>query len=193
MKRTTRIQTEYQDDVDRALERFGDHEDMSEGRLLRWLEQFPDEDLTLAVEVVRSVRYFNRLNVRSMTKDLFHLTVDALKKDRFKRICFVAVDKPGSGASIVARVLRESVHRTRHKMLSMLDVSRLRPGEIDAIVFVDDFSGTGGTLEKWWQNVEPLIRPIGSAVFVGLLVLNQSARRRIEEFANVLAVEELGT
>lgn len=193
MSRTTRIGTDYHTDINDAVERFADHEDMSEVRVLRWLEQFPDEDLTLAVQVIRSVKYVNRLNVRSMTKDLFHMTVDELKKRRFKRISFVAVDKPGSGASIVARVLRESVRNTRHKILSMLDLSRLEPGEIDAIVFVDDFSGTGGTLEKWWQNVEPLVRPIGAAVFVGLLVLNESARERIEEFADVLAVEELGT
>jgi hypothetical protein len=193
MKRTTKILTEYQDDVDLALERFGDHEDMSEARLVRWLEQFPDEDLTLAVQVIRSIKYFNTLNVQSKTKDLFHMTVGELKKRRFKRICFVAVDKPGSGANIVARVLRESVRKTRHRILSMLDLSRLPPGEIDAIVFVDDFSGTGGTLEKWWQKVEPLVRPIGVAVFVGLLVLNESARERIEDFAGVLAVEELGT
>jgi len=78
-------------------------------------------------------------------------------------------------------------------MLSMLDLSRLNPGGARAVVFIDDFSGTGLTLEKWWENVEPLIQPIGAAVFVGLLVLNEQARTRIEQFAGVLAVDGLDT
>jgi hypothetical protein len=192
MKRITQILTDYQDDVDRALERFGDHEDMNEARVLRWLEQFPDEDLPLAVQVIRSIRYFNRLNVRLMTEHLFHIAVDELKERGYKRLCFVAVDKPGSGASIVARVLRESVRKSHHRLLSMLELIRIDPAKIDAVVFVDDFSGTGRTLEDWWQSVEPLVRPIGVAVFVGLLVLNEPARERIEQFADVLSVEELG-
>jgi hypothetical protein len=192
MKRTTKILTDYQDDVDRALERFGDHEDMSEARVLRWLEQFPDEDLPLAVQVIRSVKYFSRLHVRSMTSDLFHIAVGEMKKRGYKRLCFVAVDKPGSGASIVARVLRESVRNSHHRLLSMLELTRIEPAKIDAVVFVDDFSGTGKTLEEWWQGVEPLVRPVGAAVFVGLLVLNEPARERIEQFADILTVEELG-
>lgn len=192
MKRTTQIQTDYKDDVDLALERFGDHEDMSEARVLRWLAQFPDEDLTLAVHVIRSVRYFNGLNVRSMTRDLFQIAADELRKRGHRRLGFIAVGSPGSGSSIVARVLRDLVRGSQYRMLSMVDLISLEPGEIEAIVFVDDFSGTGSTLEKWWQNVESLIRPTGATVFVGLLVLNERARQLIEQFAHVLAVEELG-
>ena len=70
-------------------------------------------------------------------------------------------------------------------------MSRLQPGTVDAIVLVDDFNGTGRKLEEWWENVEPLVRPTGAAIFVGLLVLNDRARQRIEQFADVLAVDEL--
>lgn len=190
MTRTTRIQTDYQDDVDIALQRFGDHEDMSEARVVRWLAQFPDEDLTLALQIIQSVRYVNGLNLRSMTAQLLKIAVDELKKRGHKRLGFVAVGNPGSGSSVVARVLRDLV-RGQHRMLSMVDLISLKPGQIEALVFVDDFSGTGNTLQKWWQNVESLVRPTGSAVYVGLLLLNERARDLIEKFAHVLAVDEL--
>jgi hypothetical protein len=73
----------------------------------------------------------------------------------------------------------------------MLEVARLQ-GHCDALVFIDDFSGTGLTLEKWWENIEPSVRPANAEIFVGVLVLNERARSRIEDFAEaVLAVEEL--
>lgn len=71
MQRTTNIQINFHDALEEAKERFGDHEDMSEARLVRWLAQFPDEDLSLAVEVIREIKYFNGINIRAMTRQLF--------------------------------------------------------------------------------------------------------------------------
>ena len=191
MKRATRILTKHQDDVTAALDRFGDHEDMSEARVVRWLEQFRDSDIALAVQIVRAVRYLNAANLRAMTKQFFQIAIDELRDQGHERVVFLPVGDAGSGSSTVARVLRERVKGTRHQMLSMVDLINVTPGSIGAIVFVDDFSGTGMTLEEWWKRVEALVLPTGATVFVGLLVLNGQARGRIEQFADVVAVEEL--
>jgi len=191
MQRTTRIKLTYTEDVDLAVERFSDHEDMSEARMLRWLEQFPDADLPLVMRVMASVRYYNRLNLRTMTRQLFTIASEMMRERGYQRVVFVAVGDAGSGSSFVARMLRELIRGTPHRLMSMLDLSRAEPGSIDAVVFVDDFSGTGQTLEMWWENVEALVRPTGAAIFVGLLVLNERARQRVEQLGHVLAVEEL--
>jgi hypothetical protein len=192
MKRTTKIGIDYHADVEQALERFGDHEDMNEPRIVRWLAQFPDEELPLAAQVIRYVKYYNARNLRSMTKQLFEIAVDEFRAKGYKRSAFVAVGDPGSGSGVVARVLKELVRgRHQQRVLSMVDITQLKPTDVEAIVFIDDFSGTGQTLETWWENVEPLVRPSNATVFVGLLVLNEPARPRIERFANVLAVDEL--
>lgn len=191
MKRATRIELTYREDLTLAVERFADHEDMSEPRMLRWLEQFPDADLPLAVRVIRAVRYYNRLNLRTMTRQLFTIASETMRERGYTRVAFVAVGEAWSGSGVVARMLRECIRGTPHRLISMLDLSRAEPANLDAVVFVDDFSGTGQTLETWWQNVEPLVRPTGAAVFVGLLVLNELARNRVEQLGNVLAVEEL--
>lgn len=191
MSRTTQIQTEYGEAIEEAVIRFGDHEDMNVSRVVRWLAQFEDADLPLAVQIIRAVHYFNGINIRTMTRQLFDITVEELKRRRLRRAAFVAVGTIGAGSGTVARVLRDAINGTRHRMLSMLDVAKLQRGAVDAIVFIDDFSGTGESLEKWWENVEPIVRPTNSEVFVGLLVLNERAYKRIRAFAQVLAVEEL--
>src|SRR6266508_3580143 len=73
----------------------------------------------------------------------------------------------------------------------MLEVAQIQVGTVDAVVFIDDFSGTGDTLVSWWDTVEPIVRPSNAAVFIGLLILRGAARPRLERFADVLAVTEL--
>ncbi len=191
MPRAARIEAEYSDHIEDALERFGDHEDMSSGRILRWLVQFDDDDLPLAAHVLQSISYINGTNIRNMTRDLFELTQEELGIKGLQKAAFIPVGSPGSGSASVARVLRDAVRHSDHSVLSMLDLANAGADDFDAIVFVDDFSGTGETLEKWWENVESLVLPKNAEVFVGLLVLNGVARPRIETFADILAVSEL--
>src|ERR1041385_3247873 len=109
MKRLTQIHLEHNDDIDNAVERFGDHEGMSHAKVLRWLEQFPDEELALAIEVVRSIRYYGSANVRAMTKQLFQIVTAELQDRELARAVFVAVGRTGAGSGVVVRVLRELV------------------------------------------------------------------------------------
>lgn len=192
MTRATTIQARFADEIDEAAERFGDHENMSPGRIVKWLDQFEgDDDVALAVEVIQAAYYLNGTNIRTMTQQLYGLTVSELARRGLGRAAFIAVGSLGAGSGTVARVLRDAIRGTVHSLVSMLELAALSPGDFDAVVFIDDFSGTGDTLEKWWENVETLVRPINAEVFVGLLVLNGAASARIRSFAEIVAVEEL--
>ena len=79
----------------------------------------------------------------------------------------------------------------RCRVLGMRDLAAVDRKGVSVVVLVDVFSGTGKQMAEWWYVVEPLVRPIGAAVVVGLLVLNGKARTRIEEFARLLSVDEL--
>src|ERR1700682_5675192 len=191
MRRTTSIEVQFGDEIDEAGDRFGDHEGLNQARLLRWLDQFADADLTLAIEAIKAVRYYDSAKIRAMTKQLFRIIVAELDERGLSTAVFVAVGNAGSGSATVVRGLRELMRGTRHRVVSMLEVSQIQSGAVDAIVFLDDFSGTGDTLVSWWETVESIVRPSNAALFVGLLVLNERARVRIEEFASVLSVTEL--
>src|SRR5258706_13809717 len=103
MKRMTRIQAEFSDEIDEAVDRFGDHENMSPANVLRWLEQFADDDLQLAIEVVKEVRYYNSANIRTMTKRLFEIVIEELADRGLTKAVFVAVGRSGAGSAIVVR------------------------------------------------------------------------------------------
>ena len=191
MTRTETVEAAYEEEIAKARERFGDHEQMSGGRVVDWLLQFDDADLPLAARILDAVRYVSGAHVRVMAGDLFAIASNELADRGLHRAAFVAAGTPGSGSGTVARVLRESIQGSNHVNMSMWQLATAPTGSLDAVVFFDDFSGTGQTLKDWWANVEAAVRPITTDVYVGLLVVTNRARNIIEDFAPVLAVLEL--
>jgi len=175
-----------------AAERFGDHERMSEAHVLRWLCQFDDEHIPLALRLLDRIRYYNTLNIRTRCKQLVEVVSDELPVARYPSIAIVPVGGPGSGATVMARIIRDVVDGQRCQVVDMLKLSQSSPGGYSALVFVDDFSGTGTTLERWWRTIEPIVRPLDAEVVFGLLVLNYRARERVESIASrVLCIDQL--
>lgn len=195
MLRLTAIEAQYSREIEESADRFGDHEDMSAGRVLKWLGQFSDAHLPLATKVLINTKYYNASNIRAMTRELVISVLQNLRGVDRKQIFFVPVGVLGSSSTIIARVLRE-LSRTGAtsgiKVVWMTDLEKVEPDKVSTIVFVDDFSGTGDQLSEWWVNVEQMIRPKKANVIVALLVMNSRARARIEEFANLaISIEEL--
>jgi hypothetical protein len=186
-----KIDAQHTDAVDDALDRFGDHEGVTRGRILRWLSQFADEDVALAVKSLEHVRYYDAARVRAMTRQLVRIVRDEFRRTESRRIVFVPVGDVGSSAGVVARVLSDLREGPRCRVVAMRDLGGLDPKTVSVIVLVDAFSGTGKQLAEWWEVVEPLVRPMGAAVVVGLLVLNGKARPKIQGFARLLCVDEL--
>ena len=175
-----------------AAEKFGDHEGMSPGHVLRWACQFDDEDLSVAVRLLERVSYYNTTNIRAFTRQLIQIAELELPIDRYPAVAIVPVGGPGSGSQVVSRAVREAVKGTRFRLIGMLDLTSAARGEYSAVLFLDDFGGTGDTLRRWWENVEALVRPLDAEVVFGLLVLNQRARSVLEEIASrVLCTLEL--
>jgi hypothetical protein len=190
MSRSTSIGADYSSTIDAAATRFGDHEGMSSSRILEWLVQFDDADLPLAARVLDSIKYVNATNIRALTTRLVELVVTEVGTEA--DVLFVPIGgTPGSGSEIIARALRRITEPIEPRVITMMD---LQGGGIspDAIVFVDDFCGTGDSLVEWWATVEPVVRPIGATVVFGALVMLSEAVDRIESLGLTLAVEELG-
>src|SRR5947209_11950041 len=149
MSRLTAIEAQYSEEIAEAADRFGDHEDLSPGRILKWMGQFADDHLQLASKVLIKIKYYGSSNIRAMTRELALIVLQNLKGTDRKQIFFVPVGQPGSSSTIIARVLRELSRTgvTRGiKVAWMTDLEKLGPDEVSAIVFVDDFSGTGDKL-----------------------------------------------
>ena len=192
MSRLTRIEAEYSDNITEAVERFGDHEGMTAGRVLKWMGQFPDEHLPLAGKILQIIRYYGAANIRAMARELVRIIWQEFPGVDRSRVIFVPVGSPGSGADILVRIVRHLQEVRGTRIVTMADLEKIDSGSLSGIVFIDDFSGTGDQLAEWWGIVEPIVRPKEVPILVALLVMNGPARSRIEQFAqSAVCVNEL--
>ena len=192
MRRQAKIETQYRSQVGQAARRFRDHEDMNAGIVSRWLSCFADEDLELGVKILENIQYYPGRQIRQMANSLVSMVYRNLGNLAKGKIYFVPVGGLGGGSAVLARALHDNTAIPKGRIKHMIEIEPIPPDDIQAIVFVDDFSGTGDTLLKWWLTVEPLVLPKDVKVVVGLLVMNQRARSKIETFARaLLSVTEL--
>jgi len=175
MSRAKKIREKHGSVIAAAATRFVDHEAMSPERVLAWLEQFTDEDLPLAMQLLDNIRYYNGNDIRELAKTLLQTILTELDEPLYKQIAIVPLGGVGSGTGTVIRAITGVPSNGRWTVVQMLELVRTRGAGINAIVFVDDFSGSGKTIEKWWATVEPVVRPLDIQLVVGLLVLNYRA------------------
>ncbi len=177
-----------------AAERFADHERMSLGRVEQWAAQFEDCDRGLVGKILQTIKYFSTLAIRDMATRLVDLVLQELGDCRTDAIVLAPVGEPSGGSSVIARALRDLKRDTKApwRLVSKADLEQLDPAQVDAIVFFDDFSGTGDTLRKWWEGVEPLVLPKAAVIVVALLVIYHDAADEIDKFADAaICVEAL--
>jgi hypothetical protein len=185
---------QYLDLIERASEDYAEHERMTLPRILRWFDQFDKSDQHLAAKVLGAIDYYPSSRIRGMTRELVRLVLGQLDHCREDHIYFVPVGGVYESSRVIARALRDERREqaSSWSICSMSDVEALDSSDVDAILFVDDFSGTADSLVTWWEEVEPLVLPKQAIVGISLLVLNHLARSPILEFADILlAVNEL--
>jgi hypothetical protein len=178
--------------IQQAAQDFGDHQGVTEGKVLRWLINFTDRDLDLGVKVLGKIRYYSSSNIWKMTQELVKIIHNEFPEVPWKKVFFVPIGAPYSGAMNIARVLRDTHLVGKHNIRFMTDIEKMPSKKLGLLVFVDDFSGTGKTLKDWWQLVEPIILPKNIPIALGVLVLNKKARRVVEKFMEkVYCIQEL--
>jgi hypothetical protein len=192
VKSMASVEAEFSDAIQAALQRFGDHEDMSPGRILRWLMQFADDDLDLGQKILEEVHYLNSTNIRTMARNLAEAVRDEFGASE-DRIVFVPIaQRPGGGADLVIRALRGMKEPFAPRVATMVDLPDLDRTTVDALIFVDDFSGTGDTVLEWWENVETLVRPVSSQVVIAALIMTIQAAEAASTIARTASVLQIG-
>src|SRR5437870_1065842 len=160
MPRLTTIEAEHAAAIAAVADRFGDHQGITQGRVLQWLAQFHDDHIPLALKTLGIVRYYGTHQMRTLSRDLVRMVLEAVGV-QMGRVLFVPVGGPGSGSDVLARVLRTLNEYKGIRLKRMADLEDLDPQLFDVVVFVDDFSCTGDQLATWWATVEALVRPKG--------------------------------
>jgi hypothetical protein len=191
LSRTDRIYANYPRQVDKAAANFGDHEEMSKGKVLGWIANFSDRDIPIALKVLESIRYYPTSKIRSMVREIVQSVKQDFSTIPWNKIFFIAIGGPWSGSMTIARVLRDTGMIYESNIKHMTELEELPASEVGALVFFDDFCGTGDTLLDWWDVNEPIILPKNAPFALALLVLNGRARRILESFIRIVHIDEL--
>jgi len=188
------VESRFHGVIERAASDYGDHVGITRAKVVRWLSQFPPRSRPLAAKVLVSLTYYADNNIGTMARRLVQATYGEYASIGKNRICFVPIGSPGSGAQQIARHLRSMRDVPRSCVIDLLDLNRRAPTDVEVVVALDDFSGTGETIKEWWDLNEPIIRPKAREIVLGLLVLNCVARPALEGvIERIMPVEELST
>lgn len=178
--------------IEHAVSEYGDHQGIRRAKVTRWISQFRHRERPLAAKVLSCIKYYSHNNIYAMARQLVNTTYSEYSEIDKHHIFFVPIGAPGSGAFEVARHLRTMRGVPRRCVPDMLTLHQTPSDEVEVIVALDDFSGTGETIKAWWDNNETLIRPKQADLVVGLLVVACQARPTLEEITEqVFSVVEL--
>jgi hypothetical protein len=166
--------------------------------VLTWLAQFDKGDRASALKLIASVNYLNEAEVkRTLIKQndalLRHLKEAGIPP---KNVIYVSIDTAGSSSAVILNLLRDGCHLERRgcRLLDSRDVLGITQasGEIEngAIVYVDDFSGSGGQFARSRDYVaENLIGTFAEFFLVACIceeAMYKLAERRVEARAGCI-------
>lgn len=187
--RLSSILTAYRSTIMRCARDWGEYEGLDSEKIIRWIDQFADEDHQLAVKILNEIFYLSREDIRDGVKEVVREANQRFNSINRNRILFVPIGQIYEGSAIIARALRDEIGENNIKV--MTDLEQLQDDTYNALVFVDDFSGTGGRIKSWWDISETLIRPRGVPFAIALLVTNYIAKPVIEQFSDLISIHEL--
>ena len=142
----------------KALYRFRDYEPQPVcfRSISRWLRHFEARDRSLVLRLLDSVQYVSKEDAKELLVGLNQTLLRRLKGAgiRESHVIYVHVHDPGSSSSGILSLLRDSalLEQRGCKFIDSTNVRRLNDTmnelETGAIIYVDDFAGTGNQFCK---------------------------------------------
>jgi hypothetical protein len=183
------IQARYLMEIEEAVDCFGDHEGIGTAKIARWLSQFREPDLPLALKILENIVYFSTRNVRICVRELVNMIQDHFTPTPPEEILYITVGNPQEGSAVIARALRDYIDEERIKHMAQLE--KVPRGTYQAVAFLDDFAGTGEQVLEWWDNVSSLVLPKEVPFALGLLAVTSQAAQIIRDIMPVIPVNVL--
>jgi len=167
--------------------------DISDQSVIDWLEQFEIEERPFICQLLKGFKYYGSTQVTESVKILCQSILADSKKSQ-KDIWFVPVGYVAKSGSIIAYYFRVQNNLDQSRFVSPADLSSLPLNESCAVVFIDDFLGTGNQACQVWENiVRPLYEKNGTAFYYATLVAYVEGQENLRKNTHFLpfAVEVL--
>lgn len=116
-----------------------------------WLAQFENEDFDLAFKVLTQITFFDLVDVHVMCRLSLLQLVDQHSPD-LNRTIFVPVGRSSKSGQLIAYFFRTGNRLPPQRFHHASEVSTDTCHDASAIVFIDDYIGTGEQFSNWWRD-----------------------------------------
>lgn len=164
-----------------ALEaRYRSHLGINRHVVTHWIGQFDPDHWPLALKILESIRYFNYGNLRALVSQAAIEAPNQFPDVPSTSVKFVIAGDIWEGDATIARLIRNNRIIPMRRLMQYTQLRTIEKAEVDGLVFIKDFSGTGEQLaDWWWSTAEPLVLPLEVPVVLSVLVLNHPAKERL--------------
>lgn len=151
----------------------------------RWLRQFPSRVRSHIVFLFSKVIFITEEQTRSAIVTLNEKIIEKLDTDgiRPEQIIYIQIDKAGSSSPVMLNMLRDAANLSRRgfKFIDSRDIMGLQELtsviNTGAIIYVDDFSGTGKQFTRNREWVAPFILGNFSEFFLAPCMCEEAVNR----------------
>ncbi len=156
--------------------------------VLRWVRQFPKEIRLDLASLAANLVFISERQVTAWIVDLNEDILCSLESDNIgvRNVIYLTTSTAGSSSSVMVHRLRNRANLERRKaiILDHKDVATIRETTMNlgsgAIVYVDDFAGTGNQFMKSRQHIMQYV-PEGFSEFLLLSCVCEEAKSKIEK------------
>lgn len=147
--------------------------------IIRWLSNFEEEEVYLAVMLIRNLKVYTSPEI----EEAYHLGLNAMikKMPKGSKIAVHPIGTFGKSGSMMAYLLRKtqaySVNQGVIRTVSSIESLKTLPKEFDTLLLLDDFLGTGNSVEKYYTSeILPLKAQFKQIFFLGVAAMEDAVQ-----------------
>ena len=181
-----------QERFDALIENLGSYQPQAVDlvRIRRWVRQFDAADYDLAIRVVENVVFYDLTRLQRLLRTLHREIRTLLAEEGYRQLenlIFVPIGVTAESGQVIAAMYR-NINRLQQSNARFAQVVELQgvlynaqtAGEKVALVFLDDFIGTGLTVTDFWKDVLSQHVYPTQPMFLGTAVACQDGINKIE-------------
>jgi hypothetical protein len=151
--------------------------------VIRWLGQFTEADYPLAFRLLNAIDFYDLARVQALMRELHRAVTDLANGHSCRRIMFLPLGRPGDSGQVMMANYRNVNRLDRSRITERVDLPKLvfeaaKQKQRLALVFLDDFVGSGRQVCNYWNEMlSQLVGPGPLTILAAPVVTHDGANR----------------
>jgi hypothetical protein len=125
---------------------------VDDAAIVTWLEQFEPDEYGIIETLLKHFRFYGPAGVNSALRTL-HARVMQVVKRPLSNVWFIPVGYVAKSGSAIAYFYKTQNDIPQERFILSTDLEKIRLSEQDAVVFLDDYIGSGHQGRQVWDTV----------------------------------------